>query len=185
MEPTTVRSVGLDRPPLTDIDDLARWFEIIQWQQGSWVPAIVLVLVYGPTRFQELGRAIRARHTDRWWSNRRSHLSNSQLSRTLQAMERDELIVRHEDHSCGHVTYQLSPLFLDFLTGTGPTRACRGLDATPRRTHGPDSPAAPPTTRRLQHDVILHHPLSRRGARVPRAREPPSGGFMGSVKLTV
>jgi DNA-binding HxlR family transcriptional regulator len=69
-----------------DTKDIARWFEIVQWLQGSWVPEIVIVLAEGPTRFQDLGRAIRAQNTDRWWSTRTSRLSNSQLSRTLHAM---------------------------------------------------------------------------------------------------
>jgi DNA-binding HxlR family transcriptional regulator len=102
-----------------DTKDIARWFEIVQWLQGSWVPEIVTVLAEGPTRFQDLGRAIRAQNTDRWWFPRTSQLSNSQLSRTLQAMHRDELILRHEDRSGVPitVTYELSPLLLDFLTG--------------------------------------------------------------------
>lgn len=100
-------------------DDILRWFEIVQWQQGSWVPEIVLVLARGPTRFTDLCRAIRARNADRWWFLRRSQLSNSQLSRTLRAMERDELILRHEDRSRvpSTVIYELSPLLIDFLTG--------------------------------------------------------------------
>lgn len=102
-----------------DTDDIMRWFEIVQWQQGSWVPDVVVVLAEGPTRFEDLRRAIRARNIDRWWFSRRSQLSNSQLSRTLRAMERDEFILRHEDRSRVPiaVTYELSPLFIDFLTG--------------------------------------------------------------------
>jgi DNA-binding HxlR family transcriptional regulator len=102
-----------------ETEDIARWFEIVQWLQGSWVPEIVTMLAEGPTRFQDLGRAIRAQNTDRWWFTRTSQLSNSQLSRTLHAMHRDELILRHEDRSRVPitVTYELSPLLLDFLTG--------------------------------------------------------------------
>lgn len=102
-----------------ETEDIARWFEIVQWLQGSWVPEIVTMLAEGPTRFQDLGRAIRAQNTDRWWFTRTSQLSNSQLSRTLRAMHRDELILRHEDRSRVPitVTYELSPLLLDFLTG--------------------------------------------------------------------
>ncbi|MGH2352732.1 MAG: winged helix-turn-helix transcriptional regulator [Chloroflexota bacterium] len=102
-----------------ETDDIVRWFEIVQWQQGSWVPEIVLVLAQGPTRFTDLCRAIRARNTDRWWFIRRSQLSNSQLSRTLHAMERDELVLRHEDRSRvpSTVIYELSPLLIDFLAG--------------------------------------------------------------------
>lgn len=100
-------------------EDMLRWFELVQWLQGSWVPEIVLVLADGPARFSDLQRAIRARTTDRWWFHRPSQLSNSQLSRTLDAMERDGLLLRHEDRSTipFPVTYELSPLLLDFLTG--------------------------------------------------------------------
>lgn len=98
-------------------DDIVRWFELVRWQQGKWVPEIVLTLINGPARFQELSRTINARDTDRWWSPRTSQLSNSQLSRTLQLMHRDELVVRLEDRSQvpASVTYALSPLFRDFL----------------------------------------------------------------------
>lgn len=69
-----------------DTQDIARWFEMVRWLQGSWVPEIVLVLAEGPTRFQDLHRAIsRAQNTDRWWFSRPSQLSNAQLSRTLSA----------------------------------------------------------------------------------------------------
>jgi DNA-binding HxlR family transcriptional regulator len=114
-------TAGTSAPPAVraKTEDIMRWFEIVQWLQGSWVPEIVVVLAQGPIRFQDLGRAVRAQHTDRWWSSRASQLSNSQLSRTLHAMHRDELVLRHEDRSRVPitVTYELSPLLRDFLTG--------------------------------------------------------------------
>jgi DNA-binding HxlR family transcriptional regulator len=101
-----------------ETDNIVRWFELLHWQQGKWVLEIVLVLIHGPARFQDLSRAINAHHIDRWWNPRPSRLSNSQLSRTLQTMHRDELVVRVEDHTQAPtaVTYALSPLFRDFLT---------------------------------------------------------------------
>jgi DNA-binding HxlR family transcriptional regulator len=95
-----------------ETDDIARWFELVHWQQGKWVPEIVLVLFQGPARFQSLSRTINGRDTDR-----SSQLSNSELSRTLQVMSRDGLVVRFEDRSRvpPAVTYELSPLFRGFL----------------------------------------------------------------------
>lgn len=102
----------------SETDNIVRWFELVHWQQGKWVPEIVLVLIHGAARFQDLSRIINARHTERWWNPRTSRLSNSELSRTLQFMHRDDLVVRTEDHSQAPttVTYELSPLFHDFLT---------------------------------------------------------------------
>lgn len=104
-------------------DDIVRWFELVQWQQGNWVPEIVLVLAKGPAHFTDLCSTIRTLDTDRWWFSRRSQLSNSQLSRTLRAMQRDELVLRHEDRSGVPitVTYELSPLLINFLL-TGPIK---------------------------------------------------------------
>lgn len=100
-----------------EADDIVRWFELVHWQQGKWVPEIVLGLIDGPARFQELSRAINARDTDRCWWSGSSRLSNAQLSRTLQFMHRNEIVVRFEDRSQvpPSVTYSLSPLFRDLL----------------------------------------------------------------------
>lgn len=95
-----------------------RWFDVVHWQLGKWVPEVVLVLIHGPARFQDLRRAVNAHLGDRSWVPRSAQLSNGQLSRTLQAMRRDELVLRHEDRSQAPVAvvYELSPLFRDFLT---------------------------------------------------------------------
>ncbi|MGH3628729.1 MAG: winged helix-turn-helix transcriptional regulator [Sciscionella sp.] len=105
-----------DHARCVETDDIVRWYDLLRWQQGKWVPEVVLVLIHGPARFLDLSRAINIRTTDR--SSRSSQLSNSQLSRTLQTMHRDELVIRTEDRSqVPHtVTYELSPLFRDFLT---------------------------------------------------------------------
>jgi DNA-binding HxlR family transcriptional regulator len=108
-----------------DPDEVVAWFELVQWHQGIWVPDIVAVLTEGPMRFKDLRRAINtnACHIDRWWFPRPSRLSSSQLSHTLAAMQRDELILRHEDRSRVPiaVSYELSPLMREFLARfTGP-----------------------------------------------------------------
>lgn len=100
-------------------DEITAFFEAVHWFQGVWVPDIVRVLADGPARFEDLRRAIDNAHSDRWWFTRPSRLSNSQLSRTLMAMQRNLLVHRTENRAQVPiaVTYELSPLLLDFLHG--------------------------------------------------------------------
>ncbi|MGH3628728.1 MAG: hypothetical protein ACRDRL_15005 [Sciscionella sp.] len=67
-------------------------------------------------RFTDLHRAITAHDTDRWGFARRvPTVEFATEPGALQAMERGELILRHQDRSGVPVTYELSPLLADFL----------------------------------------------------------------------
>lgn len=107
-----------------DHEEVLSWFDAVNWLQGEWVPDIVVALWNGQKRFVDLLEEIRESDTQHRWSNRTRPLSRQSLARTLDSMERDELVLRHEDNSATPraVWYELTPDLRSFLEErAGPT----------------------------------------------------------------
>ncbi|WP_020501008.1 hypothetical protein [Sciscionella marina] len=93
-------------------DEVLNWFDAVNWQQGEWVPEIVVVLWDGQKRFLDLLKEIQDSSIQHRWSNKTKPLTRQSLSRTLTRMEREELVLRHEDNSSvpRAVWYEVSPV---------------------------------------------------------------------------
>lgn len=98
-------------------DEVLKWFDAVNWLQGEWVPEIVVALWDGEKRFLDLLKEIRESDTQHRWSTRTRPMTKQSLARTLDAMQRDELVLRREDNSSAPraVYYQISPLLREFL----------------------------------------------------------------------
>ncbi|GAA5120991.1 hypothetical protein [Haloechinothrix salitolerans] len=98
-------------------DEVLCWFDAVNWQQGEWVPEIVVALWGGSQRFLDLWKEIRDSSTQHRWSGKTSPLTKQSLSQTLTRMERDELVLRHEDNSAvpKAVWYEVTPVLREFL----------------------------------------------------------------------
>src|SRR5699024_3055544 len=79
----------------------------------------------GRKRFLDLWKEIRESSTQHRWSNKTKPLTKQVLSQTLTRMERDELVLRHEDNSSvpRAVWYEVSPLLRQFLEESAQTTA--------------------------------------------------------------
>ena len=88
---------------------------------GRWVVAVLAELALGPLHFTQLLSEINAVE-DRF--GRRTHdrpLSNAVLSRTLERMQDDGLVARHQDPSPHpSVRYELTPLGKELLAALRP-----------------------------------------------------------------
>ncbi|GAA5110239.1 hypothetical protein [Haloechinothrix salitolerans] len=98
-------------------DEVLNWFDAVNWQQGEWVPEIVVALWAGQKRFLDLLKEIQESSTQHRWSNKTKPLTRQSLSQTLTRMEREELVLRHEDNSSvpRAVWYEVSPILREFL----------------------------------------------------------------------
>lgn len=98
-------------------EEVLSWFDLVRWHQGKWVPDIIIVLSEGPMRSNDLFHEVRERNIEHRWSTGDSPVSKQSFTRTLHAMERDELVLRCEDNSQNPraVYYELSPLVQEFL----------------------------------------------------------------------
>jgi DNA-binding HxlR family transcriptional regulator len=97
--------------------EMLSWFDAVNWQQGEWVPEIVVALWGSPKRFLDLWKEIRESSTQHRWSSKTQPVTKQSLSQTLTRMERDELLLRNEEKSSvpKAVWYELSPIFREFL----------------------------------------------------------------------
>lgn len=93
------------------------WYDVVRLHQGEWAPDVIVCLIDGPQRFMKLLTDVRSRHLTHPWSRSARRLTKQSLSRLLHTMERNELILRHEDHSeiPPAVSYELSPAARSFL----------------------------------------------------------------------
>jgi DNA-binding HxlR family transcriptional regulator len=97
--------------------DILAWYDVVRLHQGEWAPDVVICLMDGPQRFMQLLSEVRARQLTHPWSRSVRRLSKQSLARSLRTMERNELILRHEDQSeaSAAVSYELSPAARAFL----------------------------------------------------------------------
>jgi DNA-binding HxlR family transcriptional regulator len=100
-----------------DPKNILAWYDVVHLHQGEWAPDVVICLIDGPQRFMQLLSEVRARQLTHPWSRSARRLSKQSLSRLLHTMERNELILRHEDQSesPAAVSYELSPAARAFL----------------------------------------------------------------------
>jgi DNA-binding HxlR family transcriptional regulator len=100
-----------------DPKNVLAWYDVVRLHQGEWAPDVIICLIDGPQRFMHLLSEVRERQLTHPWSRSTRELSKQSLSRLLHTMERNELILRHEDQSdaSAAVSYELSPAARSFL----------------------------------------------------------------------
>lgn len=97
--------------------EILKFFDIVYWLHGKWIPDIVVALWDGPKRYNELFHEIQERNISHGWSMKSGSLRKWPYAQTLERLERESVIMRIADDPVKptKVTYELSPAFREFL----------------------------------------------------------------------
>lgn len=97
--------------------DILKFFDVVHWLHGKWVPDIIIALWDGPKRYNELFQLVQESGIPHGWSTQRGSLRKWPYAQTIERLEREGVIIRIEDDSVNPnaVFYDISQLFREFL----------------------------------------------------------------------
>lgn len=89
---------------------------------GEWALAVLYALARGPKRYGEISDRVQEYHHEDTWSNGHTVLHHSSLTRALDTLTKDELLLRDEKPRSfpPSVTYSLSTPAIQLMGATDP-----------------------------------------------------------------